>query len=834
VAPTTPPRDRPHILIRKPATPERYTPHLFLPAIKSPPSPRDRKAHARELKRAIEDARKEAQARRASAGFAITGAAPGIYVQFESQPGFALKLESMESARQGIELVAVQETAGIQRATVFVPDGSIKHFVKRFEEYAEEETKSQKPKHKDFVERITALKLATLRALWTDEASVYPKPTQAIWWELWLRRHDGRELERLMEFAAHVQITVSPRRIEFPDRIVTLVHGTAEQLSASLDVLNDFAELQKAKEPASLLSKLEPLEQGVWVEELQQRTTAAPREAPAVCVLDTGVNRGHPLLANSLAVADMHACDPTWGTSDHHGHGTEMAGLALYGDLMPLLESTSPVRLRHRLESVKLLPPHDGSNPRELWGALTAEAANRVEIQAPGQRRVFSMSVASEDTRDRGQPTSWSAALDALAAGRSFEPSHQGLIYLDGDEDPPRRLFIVCAGNVDTPDINHLDRSTVEPVHDPGQAWNTLTVGAFTELVQLDPDDRGLDGWSPLAPHGELSPYSSTSVPFEAQWPLKPDLVMEGGNKACPPSRTEALQVEDLSLLTTHFRRPLTVTCATSAATAQAARLASLISAEYPGLWPETIRALLVHSAEWTPRMRGHFNAARNQRERLTLVRTYGFGVPSLERALRSATNALTLIVQDTLHPFENGGFKEMHLHALPWPREVLEDLGPAQVRLRVTLSYFIEPNPGRRGWQKRHRYASHGLRFDLKGPRESVLEFRKRLNKQALEDEEARPRGESPSEGWLLGQKRNKGSLHGDIWEGSAAELAAREVVGIYPSTGWWEEQPKRDRSTHGARYALVVSIETEQTDVDVWTPVAQEVGVPTALLVE
>lgn len=40
---------------------------------------------------------------------------------------------------------------------------------------------------------------------------------------------------------------------------------------------------------------------------------------------------------------------------------------------------------------------------------------------------------------------------------------------------------------------------------------------------------------------------------------------------------------------------------------------------------------------------------------------------------------------------------KDMNLHALPWPREELLALGAEQVELRVTLSYFVEPNPARR-----------------------------------------------------------------------------------------------------------------------------------------
>ncbi len=68
-------------------------------------------------------------------------------------------------------------------------------------------------------------------------------------------------------------------------------------------------------------------------------------------------------------------------------------------------------------------------------------------------------------------------------------------------------------------------------------------------------------------------------------------------------------------------------------------------------------------------------------------------------------------------------------------------------------------------------------------------------------------------------------------MWVGTAADLAERGVIGIFPVGGWWKEQPKRDRSAEGARYALVVSIETAATDVDLWTPVAVEVGVSTGV---
>ena len=173
-----------------------------------------------------------------------------------------------------------------------------------------------------------------------------------------------------------------------------------------------------------------------------------------------------------------------------------------------------------------------------------------------------------------------------------------------------------------------------------------------------------------------------------------------------------------------------------------------------------------------------------------------------------------------------------MHLHDLPWPTDILADLGVASVKLRVTLSYFIEPNPGRRGWKGRYSYASHNLRFDIRRATESTDEFRKRLNRRALAEEENRPRSADDTGHWTLGPTlRTAGSLHTDIWEGTAADLANRGAIAVYPVTGWWKDNKSRDGSDLGARYALVVSIETPESDVDIWTPVAQQIGVPVSI---
>jgi hypothetical protein len=154
----------------------------------------------------------------AAAEIEVHGAEPGLYIEFDSQPGIDLKLESLEHKGRGIELVAVSRQPGagegtIERATVFVPDGAVKHFIDRFEQYATKKTAKGAVRHRDMVDRIGALRLATLRALWTDATECYPGADEGIWWEVWLRRHDGNEFQRLAEFAQLAGMSRPPLKV---------------------------------------------------------------------------------------------------------------------------------------------------------------------------------------------------------------------------------------------------------------------------------------------------------------------------------------------------------------------------------------------------------------------------------------------------------------------------------------------------------------------------------------------------------------------------------------------------------------------------------------------
>jgi len=60
-----------------------------------------------------------------------------------------------------------------------------------------------------------------------------------------------------------------------------------------------------------------------------------------------------------------------------------------------------------------------------------------------------------------------------------------------GAEDGYQRFILVAAGNTPIEDRHHFPMSNMSDygIHDPGQAWNAITVGAFTEKGFIDPSE---------------------------------------------------------------------------------------------------------------------------------------------------------------------------------------------------------------------------------------------------------------------------------------------------------------------------------------------------------
>jgi len=800
----------------------------------------DRREHGRSLNAQIASLTGELNQIAAERQQAGLPAEVNLILELETAAGYKLSANEINSLTAGTHVQLLfahpertSQGAEFTRALLHVPYGQLAQVGEKFRRYAEETTAEGKTPN-PWAANIQRIARAALRSLWTDTVPM-PDGDTAEWWELWVRREEINWL-KFERYAQQTNIRLKGARLVLPEHFVIVAEARRSQLEGSLDLLDTLAEVRKARSCHYQLTHLAGNEQHEWIELAAQRIEPPGEDAPAVCLLDTGVNRGHRLLEAVLAETDNHTIFPDGDPSDseqQHGHGTPMAGLAAYGDLNQLLLTNGQWPQRHRLEAVKTFDRTMAHEP-ENYGSVSAQAVHTPEVTKPRRTRVFSLPITALGGTD-GRPSAWSAALDALAYGAE-EP------------DEPKRLFFVSAGNTSPfDDTGYAYPATCEqsPLEDPSQAWNVVTVGALTNRAAITENDPESTLLEPVAMAGSLSPHSRTSLPWDRHWPIKPDIVMEGGNLGRHPNlgieRRDSLDLITTSRLVRNS--PIAAFRATSAATALAARLGAEIFADYPNLWPETVRGLIVHSARWSPAMLNgcdpHRPGSRLAVERI--LRRYGHGEPDLDRARACSQSEVTFFRQDTLTPYEGTAgaarTKDCHIHQLRLPVELIQSLGNTACTLRVTLSSFVAPNPSasNRIPGSRYRYGGSPLRFRVRHKDESEENFLALVSREADDGEDNAEPESLVDPAWALGaQLRGKsGSLVHDVWRGPAVDLATMDRIAVFPVKGWWAVRsfptgsPWHHCHRRSIRYSLIVSVEVE-ADVPLYTEISNLLTVP------
>ncbi len=246
---------------------------------------------------------------------------------------------------------------------------------------------------------------------------------------------------------------------------------------------------------------------------------------PRVGVIDSGTLSGHPLLQNwVLAEVDFSG---EGSASDQQGHGTQVTGLVVYGDVHRCI-STRAWTPRVLVASGKILlrgpdgrPVFpEGHRPEKL-----VEAAIR-HLHEHQQCRVFNLSAGdSAHVYTGGRQFGWAEVLDQLA--RELDV-----------------VIVVSAGNVDVPPLPDGSASGREVLQaavrdarlggpttricSPGTAGIAITVGALARSAAPH-----TTGTLAAAPVGAPAPFSRVGPGYEAkesQRAVKPDVVAYGGN----------------------------------------------------------------------------------------------------------------------------------------------------------------------------------------------------------------------------------------------------------------------------------------------------------------
>ena len=118
-----------------------------------------------------------------------------------------------------------------------------------------------------------------------------------------------------------LNVPVSPQRLVFPDREVCLVFGNEITIARLFLNSDAIAELRRAKDTPALFVNWSNVEQAEWATDMAGRLMVSEDRNVAVCVLDTGVTRAHPLL--SPVLYSRPTCKPTIRT----GHPVTTVGM---------------------------------------------------------------------------------------------------------------------------------------------------------------------------------------------------------------------------------------------------------------------------------------------------------------------------------------------------------------------------------------------------------------------------------------------------------------------------------------------------------------------------
>jgi hypothetical protein len=412
---------------------------------------------------------------------------------------------------------------------------------------------------------------------------------------------------------------------------------TAATIETAIQGLDSIWQIK----PAPTFSIDQP--QSIKINELPA-TKKAPIDAEAICILDTGVDCGNPLLQGIV----LHNEDftPDSDTKDFNGHGTFNAGLAAYGNLDNVMNRKNIEALANIINAKVL-----SANPACNRGYIERRVKEAVE-KFHQDVRIFSISVMPEVPTSVSEPSDLAITLDNLANKYNL-------------------LFVISAGNVKY-ELQDLVKSQSYPdylqddcckIYQGAEACTAITVGGYA-LKESKYSIARREQPSPFTRRGEFGERA------------KPDVVADGGNLEADPI-TKQLNGNDSEIGIVSLglaNEPVAYSVGTSCSAPYIANMVARLAREYPDAGPNLLKAFIIHS--------GHLpDAHRNLGISTSFANAlYGKGIPSFERCAYSQMHALTLYKEDTVKCDETASITIYIPH-------VMKDIFGAR-RIKITLVY--------------------------------------------------------------------------------------------------------------------------------------------------
>lgn len=548
------------------------------------------------------------------------------------------------------------------------------------------------------------------------------------------------------------------------------------------------------------------------IAEIPRNIPSPAVNAPKVCILDSGINTNHPLIKPAMAESASFVVGED--ESDLAGHGTQVAGIALYGNLEEC-NAANYWAPQAWIYNGKILNKACEFDQETIESTLVKAVEHFVELGC----RIFNLSIGNENSPYDGKHIRGIAyILDLLSRKHDI-------------------LFVVSVGNFrgsDEPPIPKDSWRDEYPEYllgehnaiiDPAPALNVLTVGSLALHDATRSHEQRPEEIDHLAAAKTNQPSPFTRHGPSIKGALKPELVAHGGNFASP-MRFEGKQWQNregepgvLSLNPGFVGNTLFVEChGTSFSAPYITHLASRFLSNYPDTSANMLRAMLINQADMPRECIATFEEqfikdyAKANNRRPPCHDVAGYGQANEENLYRSDESAVVLMAEDTI---KNDSYQ---FYELPLPDDFLRTK-KATRELRVALCY----SPAVR--TTRLEYKATKIVFNLiRGV--SLEEVQKHFHKEMQkENKKLSDTISSKNNRVISSELRSKGTAQCSQW--TFKKLKPNDkwfvVVTRQDASGWGNTLSFEEES-----YSLVVTVtDRENEEAQLYTQISQQIEI-------
>lgn len=329
------------------------------------------------------------------------------------------------------------------------------------------------------------------------------------------------------------------------------------------------------------------------------------------------------------------------------GHGTAVAGIAIYGDVAQSLENKS-FQPKVWLFSARVTNENNEYNPDLLLENQLDQAVNYFVNNYPNCK-IINISLGDDKLVycDGQKQFRLAAKIDEIA----YKLQHKNI------------LFVVSAGNhyyqADSRELlrqnypNYLLNQEARIIA-PATAALALTVGSLSLGTGSCsyPEDASRNAITKI----EGYPSSFTRTGFGVDGMIKPELVDFGGDLIIDRNKVIDKDIGTTILtLNKNFQGSslFRVCCGTSFSTPRVSNLAAQLFSKFPDATSNLIRALIANSAQLPSEIPDEFNYKKKDKakaeDKIKPLKIYGYGQPNYDISAYSTDNYVVLQEQGSI-----------------------------------------------------------------------------------------------------------------------------------------------------------------------------------------